>query len=53
MDFEEVWFTQSLVNNIYYFGVNSFSILTFQIFINTIIELKYSLPMTIAVLIII
>lgn len=53
MDFEEVRFTQDLVNNIYYFGVNSFSILTFQILINTVIDLKYSLPMSISVLIII
>ena len=29
LDFEEVRFTQDLVKNIYYFGVNSFSILTF------------------------
>ncbi len=29
MDFEEVRFTQDLVENIYYFGINSFSILTF------------------------
>jgi len=29
MDFEEVRFTQDLVANLYYFGVNSFSILTF------------------------
>ncbi len=29
MDFEEVRFTQDLVKNIYYFGGNSFCILTF------------------------
>ena len=29
MDFEEVRFTQDLVKNIYYFGANSFAILTF------------------------
>jgi hypothetical protein len=29
LDFEEVRFTQGLVANIYYYGLNSFSILTF------------------------
>ena len=53
LDFEEVRFTQGLVANIYYYGLNSFSILTFQIMINTVTDLKFSFPMTIAVLIII
>jgi hypothetical protein len=53
LDFENVRMTMDLTQNIYYYANNSFDILCFQMFINTQIEMKYSLPTTLIILIII
>ncbi len=53
MDFEEVRFTQTSTQNMFYYGAASFSFLTYQLLINTLMNFKFSFPMTIIVLIII
>jgi len=53
MDFEEVRFTQTYTQNMFFFGAASFTLLTYQLLINTLMNFKFSFPMSIVTLIVI
>ena len=53
MDFKEVRFTQTAIQNMFYFGSLAFPLWTYQLLINTLMSFKFSFPMSIIVLIII
>jgi hypothetical protein len=47
LDFEEVRYTQTDTQNMFYWAMNSFAVMIFQIFINILMDMKIVFPMTV------